>query len=419
MRPTPWPRASTSRPSSPTARACRCTTSPTTPSPVVSSDESVWGTEDALALAFTRRYHRDWRYVRGVGQVAGVGRSALAHRGHAGRHRPDPQRLPPRRRATPTTPRSPPSSPARARSAASSGWRARTAGTRPPPTSGMPTRGCSTRPGGVVDLKTGRHASARPRRPDDQDHHGHAGRRLPDLAAVPRRGHRRRRRAAGLPAADGRLLPHRLDAASTRCSSCTAPAPTASRCSSTRSPPSSATTPPTRRWTPSWRRAPTGIRPIWRACAARASWRPSKPSRGGAGTSRRSRTITGRRQDLGALHAPGLLRVLPAVQAGHRGQPQAGHPQHRRGDEAAAAPDPVHDHHAARAARQASPAEAAGRARRHPGVGGAGLSRLAAPGRLDPPAAGGRTRPRSTSKPRMPWAAGWRSAACASPTPSR
>ena len=31
--------------------------------PVVSADESVWGTEDALALAFTRRYHRDWRYV--------------------------------------------------------------------------------------------------------------------------------------------------------------------------------------------------------------------------------------------------------------------------------------------------------------------------------------------------------------------
>ncbi len=31
--------------------------------PVVSIDESVWGTEDALALAFTRRYHRDWRYV--------------------------------------------------------------------------------------------------------------------------------------------------------------------------------------------------------------------------------------------------------------------------------------------------------------------------------------------------------------------
>ncbi|BAO82938.1 predicted ATPase [Serpentinimonas maccroryi] len=30
---------------------------------VVSGDESVWGTEDALALAFTRRFHRDWRYV--------------------------------------------------------------------------------------------------------------------------------------------------------------------------------------------------------------------------------------------------------------------------------------------------------------------------------------------------------------------
>jgi len=31
--------------------------------PVISTDESVWGTEDALALAFTRRYHRDWRYI--------------------------------------------------------------------------------------------------------------------------------------------------------------------------------------------------------------------------------------------------------------------------------------------------------------------------------------------------------------------
>ncbi len=33
-----------------------------------SSDESVWGTEDALALSFTRRYHRDWRYVSGWGK---------------------------------------------------------------------------------------------------------------------------------------------------------------------------------------------------------------------------------------------------------------------------------------------------------------------------------------------------------------
>ncbi len=36
--------------------------------PVFSSDESVWGTEDALALAFTRRYHRDWRYVAAWGR---------------------------------------------------------------------------------------------------------------------------------------------------------------------------------------------------------------------------------------------------------------------------------------------------------------------------------------------------------------
>ena len=36
--------------------------------PVVGSDESVWGTEDALALTFTRRYHRDWRYVAGWGK---------------------------------------------------------------------------------------------------------------------------------------------------------------------------------------------------------------------------------------------------------------------------------------------------------------------------------------------------------------
>ena len=36
--------------------------------PVVASDESVWGSEDALALAFTRRYYRDWRYVAGWGR---------------------------------------------------------------------------------------------------------------------------------------------------------------------------------------------------------------------------------------------------------------------------------------------------------------------------------------------------------------
>ena len=36
--------------------------------PVVGTDESVWGTEDALALTFTRRYHRDWRYVAAWGR---------------------------------------------------------------------------------------------------------------------------------------------------------------------------------------------------------------------------------------------------------------------------------------------------------------------------------------------------------------
>lgn len=36
--------------------------------PAISRDESVWGTEDALALAFTRRYHRDWRYVAAWGR---------------------------------------------------------------------------------------------------------------------------------------------------------------------------------------------------------------------------------------------------------------------------------------------------------------------------------------------------------------
>ena len=33
-----------------------------------SADESVWGTEDALALSFTRRYHPDWRYVAAWGK---------------------------------------------------------------------------------------------------------------------------------------------------------------------------------------------------------------------------------------------------------------------------------------------------------------------------------------------------------------
>ncbi|WP_273121417.1 hypothetical protein [Ferrovum myxofaciens] len=32
------------------------------------SEQTVWGTEDALALAFTRRYHQNWRYVSGWGK---------------------------------------------------------------------------------------------------------------------------------------------------------------------------------------------------------------------------------------------------------------------------------------------------------------------------------------------------------------
>ena len=27
------------------------------------TEETVWGTEDSLALTFTRRYQRDWRYI--------------------------------------------------------------------------------------------------------------------------------------------------------------------------------------------------------------------------------------------------------------------------------------------------------------------------------------------------------------------
>ncbi len=38
------------------------------PEPVIGHDESVWGTEDALALTFTRRYQRDWRYVAAWGR---------------------------------------------------------------------------------------------------------------------------------------------------------------------------------------------------------------------------------------------------------------------------------------------------------------------------------------------------------------
>jgi putative DNA primase/helicase len=114
--------------------------------PVVSSDESVWATEDALALAFTRRYHRDWRYVAAWGRW-------LVWDGQRWRNEDTlaatdlirsvcRQTAAARRR------------PARSRQAgqlwhgrvAWSGWRVRTAVMQPPPMSGMLAHGCSTPP---------------------------------------------------------------------------------------------------------------------------------------------------------------------------------------------------------------------------------------------------------------------------------
>ena len=65
--PTPLPRASTLRPSAHGPRLQMHDVADEA-EPVVSSDESSGGTEDALALAFTWRYHRDWRYVAGWGR---------------------------------------------------------------------------------------------------------------------------------------------------------------------------------------------------------------------------------------------------------------------------------------------------------------------------------------------------------------
>jgi putative DNA primase/helicase len=120
--------------------------------PVVSSDESVWGTEDALALSFTRRYHRDWRYVAAWGRW-------LVWDGQRWRTEDtlaatDLIRSVCRQTAVRAdNPKVAASWPAPDRWRGTAG--APTAGTRPPPTNGTPIRGCST-PGGVVDLKTGR-----------------------------------------------------------------------------------------------------------------------------------------------------------------------------------------------------------------------------------------------------------------------
>jgi putative DNA primase/helicase len=158
--------------------------------PVVSSDESVWGTEDALALAFTRRYHRDWRYVARWGRW-------LVWDGQRWRTEDtlaatDLIRSVCRQTAVRAD------NPKVAAKLASAGtvggverWRAPTAGTRPPPTSGTPIRGCST-PRWRGRSQDRPDAPARARRPDDQDHHGHASGDCPTWMAVPRRGHRRR-----------------------------------------------------------------------------------------------------------------------------------------------------------------------------------------------------------------------------------
>ena len=58
-----------------------------------------------------------------------------------------------------------------------------------------------------------------------------------------------------------------------------------------------------------------------------------------------------RRPDRGPVHAAGLLRIHPAVQAGHRRQPQARPALRRRGDPAPVSPDPLHRHDPARGAR--------------------------------------------------------------------
>ena len=41
---------------------------PTGSDPHPADEQTVWGTDDALALSFTRRYHRDWRYIAAWGK---------------------------------------------------------------------------------------------------------------------------------------------------------------------------------------------------------------------------------------------------------------------------------------------------------------------------------------------------------------
>ncbi len=156
MRRTPSPRASTSRPSLPTARACRCTTWPMTPSRSsvatnrCGAPRMRWRWPSPGATTATGATLQAWgRWLVWDGQ-------SLAHRRHPGCDRPDPQCLPAGRR-----PRRQSQGGSQARQLEHGRWRGtagagRIAGMRPPPTSGMPIRGCSNTPGGVVDLRTGR-----------------------------------------------------------------------------------------------------------------------------------------------------------------------------------------------------------------------------------------------------------------------
>ena len=144
-------------------------------------------------------------------------------------------------------------------------------------------------PGGVVDLKTGR------QRPHDRADRmtkittATPGRRLPDLAAVPRRGHGRRRGIAKLPATDGRLRAHRLDAGARAVFLYGTGANGKSVFVNTLATilGDYATNAPMDTFMETRTdRHPTDMA----GCAARASWPPSKPSRGDAGPNRRSRT---------------------------------------------------------------------------------------------------------------------------------
>ena len=202
-------------------------------------------------------------------------------------------------------------------------------------------------PGGVVDLRTGADA---PARPDDYMTKITAvapGGDCPLWLAVPRSSHRRRSEPAAFLQ---RVAGYALNRRHTRARAVLRlrhRRATARACSSTRSPASWATTTARRRSRPSPLSKPTGTRPTSPACAARG-WSPrSRPRRAAAGP-RPHQGADRRRQDRRAVHAAGLLRVHAAVQAADRRQPQAGPAQRRRGDPPPLPPHSVQRHHSGR-----------------------------------------------------------------------